>query len=448
MAPDEARRILGIQLHATVGGGVSRSDDVVMAMNSMHVRWFLTNEQYNRTYQALSAQRLDPEAGSGQTIEERLIPDFVAGLSKARTAVAAPPDKYRKDFSAQNHLPGEMDAEALAGGGRDAIITARKRQKELTELGPKRTAEQNTELLTLDSFLTTDRVNALIRSAEARALQDIKVTQEEWFAEIVNVTFLGKKVTVHRILAEKLAQAEQSLAGEQAPDGGWVRGVIGLRGPGEGLHGLGLAIDLDPSTNPYIFNAKSNEDDAKAGGGNSAVRGIIDRAVLLVTGKTGAEERFEERPKAKEDGSHAQAEASWEKLDEASDAMREYFTLGSPERHEELVQRVEALGSQDPKKRTPEQWAKAIAADRKLLPGLAAGKQWTAPQQGFLSLDRRLVLAMVDAGLTWLGDDTIGGGRDIMHFDTRQAGPIRTLYSAQPGGGWKGTGLVLGGKAH
>ncbi|MGZ4640333.1 MAG: hypothetical protein ACXV2J_14895 [Actinomycetes bacterium] len=35
-----------------------------------------------------------------------------------------------------------------------------------------------------------------------------------------------------------------------------------------------------------------------------------------------------------------------------------------------------------------------------------------------MDLDKALVLAMADAGLTWGG--TYGGGKDIMHFDLRE----------------------------
>jgi hypothetical protein len=66
----------------------------------------------------------------------------------------------------------------------------------------------------------------------------------------------------------------------------------------------------------------------------------------------------------------------------------------------------------------------------------AQPKNWTDPESGFLSLDRRLVAAMTSSaggGLTWLGDDTIGSGRDIMHFDMRGPGPIRTIVKSLTG---------------
>ncbi|MCE7011434.1 hypothetical protein LWC34_52785 [Kibdelosporangium philippinense] len=436
MSPEEAKRILGVRLHAAIGGGSSRSDDVVLAMNSMHVKWFLTNEQYDRTYRALAAQNLDPGSGSSQTVKNGQIPDFVDGLARARAATPAPGGEKT---GAPNHIPTANDAELLGNGGEAEIIKARTRRAELTALGTKRTKEQEDELFQLSAFLTPDRNNALLRSAEARALADINVTPEEWFAEIVTITFLGKPVQVHKILAEKLAAVEQSIAGQQVPV---ARELSGLRPPGSGLHGLGLAIDVNASTNPYIFNATSNEADPKQQNEKSIVRGIIDRAVLLIEQKTADVEKFQERPAG--DGAHERAEASYDKLDEASDAMQEYFALGAKERRADLEEKVAALGGTDPKKRTVDQWAKAIADDRKKLPAISASKDWAKPEQGFLDLDKRLVMAMVDAGLTWLGDDTIGGGRDIMHFDTRAAGPIKHLYGLSSNGTWEKKGLTKG----
>ncbi|RSM60053.1 hypothetical protein DMH04_54745 [Kibdelosporangium aridum] len=441
MSPDEAKAILGVKLHAAIGGGASRSDDVVLAMNSMHVKWFLTNEQYDRTYRALAAQSLDPGSGSSRTIEDGLIPDFLDGLVKARAATPAPQPRGDKT-AAQNHISGAHDAELLANGGEAEIISARTRRAELTALGTKRSKEQDDELFRLSAFLTPDRNNALLRAAEARALADINVTQEEWFADIVTVSFLGKSVQVHKILAEKLAAAEQSLAGQQTPAGGWARELSGLRPPGSGLHGLGLAIDVNASTNPFIFNAASNEADPKQQSEKSIVRGIIDRAVLLIEQKAPDTEKFQERPGGKD--AHERAEASYDKLAEASEAMREYFALGAKERRTELEEKVAALGAADAKKRTADQWAKAIAEDRRKLPAISASKDWSKPEQGFLDLDKRLVLAMVDAGLTWLGDDTIGGGRDIMHFDTRGSGPINHLYGLSSNGTWEKKALTKG----
>ena len=47
-----------------------------------------------------------------------------------------------------------------------------------------------------------------------------------------------------------------------------------------------------------------------------------------------------------------------------------------------------------------------------------AGKKHKAPEEGFLDLDERVVMALAGAGLTWGG--TYKTAKDIMHFDLRE----------------------------
>ncbi len=44
-----------------------------------------------------------------------------------------------------------------------------------------------------------------------------------------------------------------------------------------------------------------------------------------------------------------------------------------------------------------------------------------------------MVKAMADsagAGLSWLGDDSVSPGRDIMHIDMRGGGPIKKIWNS------------------
>jgi hypothetical protein len=164
------------------------------------------------------------------------------------------------------------------------------------------------------------------------------------------------------------------------------------------------------------------------------VRVILNRAFLLVLGRTEKEEAFGARPEGE---GLARAEASYDKLTETSGALQTYFTLTKPENAKQLEDLVTALGAKDPFKGDVKKWRAKIAKDRTDLAGrggLGEAKKWSDPTKGFLDLPKRLVQALVDpdgGGLTWLGDDTIGAGRDVMHFDTRGVGPIRTIYKAQ-----------------
>ena len=258
-----------------------------------------------------------------------------------------------------------------------------------------------------------------------------------WFAEVKTRTFLGKDITVHTLLADRLKTAEtaflKAVAGKAPPEGGWVRSTNTLRGPTEGLHGLGLAIDLNPGTNPYLVSPgpRSQAATGEPRARSQAVRNVIDRAVLLVLGRTAAEEDFGSAPDV--EAGTSRVKASYDKIDEASAALRRYFELGARDRAADLEELVARLGPLNPRGRTAAAWRRTIAADRRAIGGHAGAKRWTNPEQGFLDLAWPLVEALTDAGLTWLGDVVVGSGRDIMHFDMRGLGPIRRIYKSESG---------------
>lgn len=254
-----------------------------------------------------------------------------------------------------------------------------------------------------------------------------------WFAEVHTMTFLGKPATVHSSLEKRLKKAEDALKSQPPPKDGWVReGHSTLRPPGQGLHSYGLAIDLNPHTNPFLVDPDNAYAYLYEGAAASkAIRDVIGRAVLLVLGRTAAEERF--FVEGTEKDKNARVAASYDKLAEASDAVERYLGLAAAAKKPELEGLVTALGKKNPANRSADDWAKLIVADGKTLTARAATKSWDKPETGFLDLDKRLVVAMTDsagAAITWLGDDTVASGRDIMHFDTRGAGPIKKVWSS------------------
>jgi hypothetical protein len=258
----------------------------------------------------------------------------------------------------------------------------------------------------------------------------------QWFADVHTVRFLGHSATVHKRLADRLTKAEAALQGETAPPDGWVReGHSTLRPPREGLHSFGLAIDLNPHSNPWLVNPNDANATLNEGAAQSAaVARAVDRAVLLILGRPPAEEKFFARPKEKD--KDARVTASYEKLEESSAALVRYLGLDAEDKKKELADLVEALGPKNPKGRSAQTWRNLITADRAALQKAGQPKHWTDPTKGFLDLDKRLVAAMTDstgAGLTWLGDDTIASGRDIMHFDLRGAGPITKVWDSATG---------------
>jgi hypothetical protein len=261
-------------------------------------------------------------------------------------------------------------------------------------------------------------------------------TAADWFAKVRTITFLGRPATVHERLAGRLGKAEAALQGEAPPQGGWVKeGHSTLREPGQSLHSFGLAIDLNPGFNPFLVNPDDRHAKLyEAGAQSRAVRDVIDRAVLLVLGRSAAEEQFF-APSEEADKS-ARVEATYDKLAEASRALERYFTLDAPEKKKELDELVLAHKDEAARKLGSDGWAKRIADDRKELKKKAKVKHWRKPETGFLALDKRLVKAMTDttgAGLTWLGEKTVASGRDIMHFDLRGVGPIKKIWSSVTG---------------
>ncbi|MFG1603757.1 M15 family metallopeptidase [Actinoplanes sp. NPDC049265] len=343
-------------------------------------------------------------------------------VGKADTSAHALSEEQAKKVPAAADAPGlvaesrtiadrlKTTAKAISVGqaaGRDVTAelalkaTDEKRQKEIQELLHLRLVSDEEATLT---------ANGITGGATA------------WFAEVTSVSFLGQTIQVHRRLAERLAIAEKELAALPTPPGGWITSTSSLRDPGQSLHSFGLAIDLNPGTNPWLFDPKKSRGD-----NDQKIQDIIDRANLLVLGRTAAQEDFASRPA--EADRDKRVEASYDKLQEASSALEKYFTLADPANAAALTALINAAATG----RTAEQWTKAIAQDRKDLNALGGAKNWRDPTKGFLHLDKRLVKAMTNsagAGLTWLGDDTIAAGRDIMHFDMRALGPIHRIVKS------------------
>jgi hypothetical protein len=277
--------------------------------------------------------------------------------------------------------------------------------------------------------------------ADTLSANNIRAGLAAWFAQVSDVPFLGRTVRVHKLLADRLATAEAALAAETPPTGGWLSGnPSGLREPGQGLHSFGLAIDLNGATNPWLVSPEKNPGYEPADQA-SGVRTIIDRAVLLVLGRTAQQEDFSSRPAVAD--RDQRVEASYDKLQDASSALERYLTLAAPERSDELAELVGRLGTADPGGRSASDWATLIRADRTRLGALGRAKDWAEPEKGFLHLDKRLVKAMTSsagAGLTWLGDDTIAAGRDIMHFDMRGIGTVNRVVDSLKGTTYLGNG--------
>jgi hypothetical protein len=394
---------------ATGRGGEKRREDGLLD---------LQREAGNRAVSSLFAVQREPGADAGTT-------PVLKSAGKADTS------KHGLTAEQEKEVPDEATAKTLsaeAAALTAKISAAEKAVAEARKAG--RDTAQEVAAIAVDKA-RKEEIGRLL-DLRQRADEGVTLTANKisggtaaWFADIQAVTFLGRAVQVHRLLAERLALAEKELSALPVPPGGWLDSTpSGLRATAAGLHSFGLAIDLNPGTNPWLL------DPARNAGSRSArsIQDIIDRANLLVLGRTAAQESFTSRPN--ESDRDKRVEASYDKLQESSQALERYFTLSDTASAAELGGLVTRLGAADPSSRTAEQWVKTIADDRRALGALAAPKQWHNPAQGFLHLDRRLVKAMTNsagADLTWLGDDTIAAGRDIMHFDMRRVGPIHKI---------------------
>ena len=366
-------------------------------------------------------------------VQRRADPDPAAPVTPA------PAKRGRALNLADSHVLDPADAGDVPAAGDVAALRQEWRDlKARTEAATE--AGQAVDPADAARFAEVNRLLGLRHKADAAETLEgngYKDGPAAWYADVRQGTFLGETIKVHRLLAERLAAAESAflaaVAGQALPEGGWVRSTSTLRGPSEGLHGLGLAIDLNPGTNPYLINPskRSQGNTGEPLARSQGVRDVIDRAVLLVLGRTAEEEDFSAQPDI-EDTSE-RVKASYDKLSDASGALRTYFTLTEDAQGPELERLVAALGARDPSGRTPAQWRRTIKADRKALAGMARRKRWQRPTSGFMDLPYELVQALTDQGLEWLGDNTIGSGRDIMHFDMRRLGPVKKIYSAEKG---------------
>jgi hypothetical protein len=278
-----------------------------------------------------------------------------------------------------------------------------------------------------------DRLVEIKRRQGLRVKADEAITLEHngftagtdaWFRDVHTVPFLGRNATVHRYLADRLVLVENALKDLPVPPDGWVSEThSSLREPGQSLHSFGLAIDLNPGTNPFLVQP-TNPAIYEPANWSQSIEDVFGRAALLILKRIDAKGSFFARPDIKD--KNERVGASYDKIAEMSGALQRYLALADAHPTESVGDLVTALGATDPKHRSAQDWLKTIKADRRTIDDLAGSKSWNKPERGFLNLDKRLVKAMTDpaaGGLTWLGDDTVSPGRDIMHFDMRGVAP-------------------------
>jgi hypothetical protein len=271
-------------------------------------------------------------------------------------------------------------------------------------------------------------------------------------------TIFGKSIPaanpVHPRFLDKLerasAQAEIALAGASFD----INVIAGHDRTG-GLHGWGMAIDIDSGRNPYIsreFRAggvQEKEVDALVNPVYERIarRMLNRRSVIVHDVTTIAREQGLVGPKAQP--GH---DLEYELLAQENDAMVAYFaalrTTPSPAKQM-------ARAAMPAPTTTADKDIDQIRKDFETLRGkgdrtgvpkghdfpFEGGGAERSPHRGFLSIRREIVNAMRAQGLRWGALDFSGARGDVMHFDDgTPAGGIKPEYftaaaSTTPGGG-------------
>lgn len=287
----------------------------------------------------------------------------------------------------------------------------------------------------------------------------VGLTPEKWFNKLYpSATFLGitiggnQKVYkrkgwggVHGEMYERLKVAEEILVTETGLTAEEIGKEMGLKrigglrhpkpatgsGTGVGLHSYGLAIDIGTKSgpNPYLGLHKTND---------SAP--VVKRATQLING--GAFDIRADAPrgegKKRADKRVDQAGKMYDLLADASHATKIYFQFRDAEQVTlpdgqllELSSLASAYSSATGEDLlTVAEWQEQIKADYDTITGKDTdfGKKMD-PAKGFIGLDKRLVIAMTRAGISWGG--LLPGAKDIMHFDYRggtiKRGPVARL---------------------
>lgn len=272
---------------------------------------------------------------------------------------------------------------------------------------------------------------------------------DTWFAEFnPDATFLGLKIRpttageatgVHSQLASVLTATESNLvkSGEtvaEARDRLGVHDVGGLRRPKAAtggtrpsMHCFGMAVDIEAANNPFLGNNS-----------NTHAVAMAERATLLLAGSAHDVRATPMRIKGK--GKHdtaseadrtARAERAaeqWDRLHADSEMLRRYLSLSSEELDSILAQRLAAITAWSKKSHDGStlsgepvteaaRWHTQLAQDQAQPRGGDLTRASDPAEHGYMTVQKELVTALVQAGLTWGG--TYNTGKDLMHFDLR-----------------------------
>lgn len=279
----------------------------------------------------------------------------------------------------------------------------------------------------------------------------------EWWSNFTGIQFLGKSVeSVHVEFAERLKNAESQIVDEISTDSDYLQFLqdkkledvksaknvgkfLGIKrhasirsaeedSTSRSMHIFGLAIDINPTENPWVSDSSGKEQEFKKNGKTRKTKTLVLQEFLQRVGALFNQTlRFEHINPDDFDYEIAEVFDRNQVLDEA---VERYFSLleNAPEKAEELSGLLQQSNASE--------WQEISVtnAKEKIQQDLTAMSAWwsrssneaSVSEHGLVELDRRVVLAMGAMGLDW-------GGKygDFMHFDMRNTGIGKTIQTAK-----------------
>jgi hypothetical protein len=315
----------------------------------------------------------------------------------------------------KTQTPKERAADqAKLKAGKDRLKELRKRAK-AGPLGDADKAELS-ELAALEA--RANKASLVLHKKDVEeVLRAAGFSVHDWYSEIVNVTFLGIPLRVHKLLAERLDRAQASLLADakvnpKKVDADTLRGQLGMdpsassiRAPAPAvggkslsMHTFGLAVDLNYAGNPFIGNESSE------------AATVIKRATSLVLNSP-----------VDVTGKGLSTKEAFAVLKGASEALATYFSYRSKDKKDALEAKLKDRVTRKGEPTDYAGWLSQIKADHKRLVGRGDFSGHNDPAKGFLEFQESVVMALAAAGLTWGG--TYNGPKDMMHFDLRNGDP-------------------------
>ncbi|MBL8619034.1 MAG: SH3 domain-containing protein [Deltaproteobacteria bacterium] len=302
---------------------------------------------------------------------------------------------------------------------------------------------------------------AALTSTNDPALAGAAATLRAWAGQVQTGSFLGMRVTAHNELLARLAVAEAWLERTAQAQG---QTAVQMFSPSEGqgglrvirdeisAHGLGLAIDINYASNPWVGgdNTRVRDDRRRPGDGdaraaNAAFEALARHALEFSGLPAPANSAGHTDPLPRGAADHG---AAWDQMDQLDNAIEVYFSMlgnaprapggraAAPLLRGQVSAAAPGAGAQiesflrarglSPTAAEVQEWERRLRADFQAQSTSATsnwvqgtiGRGAARDDVGVMNLQRELVVALCDvAGLRWGAGDFGNESGDIMHFD-------------------------------